>query len=114
MLFKFLGPLLYAATSFASGSTLVFDGTGADLGFPGLWVPTGYASGASLANSTTWDSATFASIGVTPGTYVWTWGSNADQSFTLVAMVPEPAAIGMFGFGVLLIGAFVGLRRRVA
>lgn len=28
--------------------------------------------------------------------------------------VPEPAALGMFGFGVLLIGAFVGLRRRTA
>lgn len=25
---------------------------------------------------------------------------------------PEPAALGMFGFGVLLIGAFLGLRRR--
>jgi len=28
--------------------------------------------------------------------------------------VPEPAALGMFGFGVLLIGAFVGLRQPVA
>lgn len=27
--------------------------------------------------------------------------------------VPEPAAIGMFGLGVLLIGLFVGLRRRM-
>lgn len=29
------------------------------------------------------------------------------------AGVPEPAALGMFGFGVLLAGAFVGLRRRI-
>lgn len=28
--------------------------------------------------------------------------------------VPEPAELGMFGLGLLLIGAFVGLRRRVA
>ncbi|MGH8117063.1 MAG: PEP-CTERM sorting domain-containing protein [Rhodanobacteraceae bacterium] len=51
-----------------------------------------------------------------PGTYTWTWGTGADQSFTLdiVNAVPEPAALGMFGFGVLLIGAFVGLRRRMA
>ncbi|MGH8191169.1 MAG: hypothetical protein ACREP2_06955 [Rhodanobacteraceae bacterium] len=28
--------------------------------------------------------------------------------------VPEPAAAGIFGFGVLLIGMFVGLRRRMA
>jgi hypothetical protein len=26
--------------------------------------------------------------------------------------VPEPAALGMFGFGALLIGLFAGLRRR--
>lgn len=29
-----------------------------------------------------------------------------------VTSVPEPAELGMFGFGMLLIGAFVGLRRR--
>jgi hypothetical protein len=28
--------------------------------------------------------------------------------------VPEPAALGLFGFGALLIGAFAGLRRRMA
>ncbi len=28
--------------------------------------------------------------------------------------VPEPAALGMFGFGALLIGLFAGLRRRLA
>lgn len=104
----------YAATSLASGSTLVFDGTGDDLGSPGLWVPTGYVSGDPLANSTTWTGASFASLGVTPGTYKWTWGTGADQSFTLDVRVSEPAALGMFGLGVLLIGGFVGLRRRVA
>jgi putative SOS response-associated peptidase YedK len=43
----------------------------------------GYASDDALGTSTdTWDNATFASLGVTPGTYVWTWGTDADQSFT--------------------------------
>ncbi|MBU6417647.1 MAG: PEP-CTERM sorting domain-containing protein [Xanthomonadaceae bacterium] len=28
--------------------------------------------------------------------------------------MPEPAALGMFGLGVLLIGVFTGWRRRVA
>jgi hypothetical protein len=27
--------------------------------------------------------------------------------------VPEPGALGMFGFGALLIGLFAGLRRRM-
>jgi hypothetical protein len=29
------------------------------------------------------------------------------------APVPEPAALGMFGLGALLIGLFAGMRRRV-
>ncbi|MGH9440195.1 MAG: PEP-CTERM sorting domain-containing protein [Terriglobia bacterium] len=38
------------------------------------------------------------------------------SSFTITAAstaVPEPAVLGMFGLGMLLIGGFVGLRRRV-
>ena len=107
----------YPATSLASGSTLVFDGTGDDMGYTGFYLPNGYTSGNSLANSTTWADATFSSLGLTPGTYTWTWGTGADQSFTLdigAGSVPEPAELGVFGFGVLLIGAFVGLRRRFA
>lgn len=86
---------------------------------PGIsfWVPSGYVSENALSSSATWDNATFASLGVTPGTYIWTWGTGADQRFTLdvvnATAVPEPAALGMFGFGVLLAGAFVGLRRRI-
>ena len=52
------------------------------------------------------------------GTYTWTWGTGAEQSFTLIigntVNAPEPGALGMFGLGVLMIGAFVDLRRRVA
>ena len=33
----------------------------------------------------TFNKATFASLGVTPGTYVWTWGTGLEnQNFTLV------------------------------
>lgn len=105
--------------STASGDFSAVMGNPLYWGVPGLYVPYGYTSDTALSGSATWDHATFASLGVTPGTYVWTWGSGADQSFTLdivapAAAVPEPAALGIFGFGVLLIGAFVGLRRQVA
>jgi len=54
------------------------------LGFDGLLlVPSGYVSGAPLSDSMTFNNATFASLGVTPGTYVWTWGAGANQNFTL-------------------------------
>src|SRR5947207_14277430 len=48
-----------------------------------LVVPVGYVSGNTLSNSMTFNNATLASLGVTPGTYVWTWGTGADQNFTL-------------------------------
>jgi hypothetical protein len=70
-------------------------------------VPTGYVSGAALSNTSTYDNATFASLGVTPGAYVWTWGSGAHiDSFTLVIGAPEPSGVLLLalplGFVVML------------
>jgi len=48
-----------------------------------LVVPAGYVSGTALSDSATYNNATFATLGVTPGTYVWTWGDGANQNFTL-------------------------------
>lgn len=108
----------YWVASVGNGSTVVFDGGGDTLSVSKLYLPPGYRSGDSLSNTTTWDNASFASLGLTPGRYVWIWGTGAEQRFTLViggaVTVPEPATLGMYGFGVLLIGAFVGLRRRAA
>jgi len=48
-----------------------------------LTVPAGYVSGTALSGSATYSGETLASLGVTPGTYVWMWGTGANQNFTL-------------------------------
>jgi hypothetical protein len=40
-----------------------------------LGVPHDYVSGSALSDTSTYDGATFASLGVTPGRYEWTWGA---------------------------------------
>jgi hypothetical protein len=76
-------------------------------------VPAGYVSGNALSDTSTYSGQTFSSLGVTPGTYKWTWGSGANQNFTLVigggSTVPEPSTWAMMLIGFAGLG-FVGYR----
>ena len=61
-----------------------------------LSVPLGYVSNHPLSDTSTYNGETFSSLGATPGTYVWTWGTGANQNFTLVVgEVPEPSTWAM-------------------
>jgi PEP-CTERM motif len=106
-------------TTIGSGGVIVASsGSGQQVGIQGLpdgfsapvlTVPVGYLSDASLSDTSTYNNRTFASLGVTPGTYVWTWGTGAHaDSFTLET-VPEPASLGMLALGL----AGLGLARRM-
>lgn len=81
-----------------------------------LVVPSGYVSGASLSDSTTWDNTTISGLGLTPGTYTWTWGSGPTaDSFVLVigsAAVPEPSGMILLGPAIGAIGVGTWSRRR--
>jgi hypothetical protein len=79
-----------------------------------LIVPTGYTSGTVLAPSTdTFDSTTLALMGINVGTYEWTWGAAADQSFTIdVVATPVPAAFSLFATGLGGLGLFGWRRKR--
>lgn len=100
------------STSFGSGSFIsANNGSGDPVGiespvFNELIVPLGYVSGNPLSDTSTYAGATFTSLGVMPGTYEWTWGTGANQNFTLqigAAAVPEPSSL------LLLVGALAGL-----
>jgi hypothetical protein len=82
-----------------SGSGDVF---GIDFGIPrSLNVPVGYGSGAPLSGSSTYTSQTFATLGLTPDTYVWSWGSgDSADSFTL-NVVPEPSTVILMSLGLV-------------
>ena len=80
-----------------------------------LWVPRGYVSGDLLSSSSTYTNATLASLGVTPGTYIWRWGNGLEnQKFTLIiggVGVPDGGtAISLLGCALLGLAA---LRRKL-
>jgi hypothetical protein len=78
-----------------------------------LFLPQGYVSGAALSDSMTFNNATFASLGVIPGTYVWTWGTGLpNQNFTLQiggAGVPDGGStVSLLGCALLGLAAVRG------
>ena len=93
------------AASSGSGNVVLVPGHNGDLD-----VPADYVSGSPLSATDTWNRQTIASLGLTPGSYVYTWGSGATaDSYTLnINAVPEPATIG----GVGVVAALLSLRRR--
>ncbi|MBV9010366.1 MAG: hypothetical protein JO354_14565 [Verrucomicrobia bacterium] len=92
----------------SSGSVAGIDG------FDGLViVPVGYSSNSALSGTATYNNATFSTLGVTPGTYEWSWGDGANQNFTLT-IAAGPHGVGDTGSTMALLlaglGALVGAR----
>ncbi|HEV7997451.1 MAG TPA: PEP-CTERM sorting domain-containing protein [Stellaceae bacterium] len=112
------GPVGFGPGVFTSATTGTGDLVGIQqlIGEPAgfVFVPTGYASGAPLSDTATYDNQSFATLGLTPGTYEWTWGNGAaDDTFTLDVAVPEPASLMLLGAAVGL-GLLVRRRRKAA
>jgi hypothetical protein len=114
-------------TSFGSGNVFLANTSSGDLvgiagnvgsppgGIGVVTVPQGYVSGTALSDSATYSNASFAILGLTPGTYVWTWGAGANQNFTLQIgprVVPDGGStVSLLGFALLGLAA---VRRKLS
>ena len=114
-------------TSFGSGGlTTANSGTGDAVGLQVIEPPTeaiiglpeGYVSGHALSDTSTYDNMNFSMLGVTPGTYTWTWGTGANaDSFTLQigpAAVPETSTIALLALPLGLVMWLTARRTRPA
>lgn len=101
------------------GTTAASSGSGATFGINDmvLDLPGGYISG-PISGSSTFDNTTIASLGFTPGTYVFSWDSGGgvvveDDNITVQVgpAVPEPSTWAMMCLGFAGLG-FLGYRAR--
>ncbi len=84
-----------------------------------IWLsyPNGYSSGNPLSSTATWTGATLSSLGLTPGTASWTWGSGPTaDSFVIKVSAPEPTSLALVATALLMFGvaSFVRCRHRAA
>lgn len=111
----YAGPVAFGSLGLLTASSGSGNRVGIDQDSGELFVPASYVSGSTLSSSATWDNKTFASLGVTPGTYVWSWGSGANaDNFTLhigAAAVPEPASLTVLAMGLVGLGMVLPKRR---
>jgi hypothetical protein len=103
------GDFLFISTTSGTGDRFSVDSTQGSTGpVDGIIVPEGYVSGTSLNGTLTFESTTFADLGLVQGSYVW---SLPNDTFTL-NIVPVPAAIWLFLSGLGLLSWF--RRRQIA
>lgn len=82
-----IGPGGVTAATSGSGQVAYVQGaTGS------VFLPAGYVSGSPIAGTSTFAGATFASLGVTPGTYTYTFGAGPTADAVLIVTGPAPAA----------------------
>ena len=92
----------FANISLATGDDVEIVGNPDQHGQPVLFVPHNYVNDTPLSDTAPYNGESFSTIGATPGTYEWKWGTGPDQNFTL-DVVPEPST------WIMMLAGFAGL-----
>ena len=111
-----VGPTSFGVGGSTVSSATTGDFAGLDADSAYLAVPLGFVSGSSLSGSDTFVNATFASLGLTPGSYTYEWSppNVTDDSFVInipATAVPEPATLALLA-APLAAFLFAKVRRR--
>jgi hypothetical protein len=122
---KIYGPVSGPAT-LGTGNPIFSDSSSGDFAGishynNGLVIPDTYTSGGSIFGTSTFLSQTFASLGLTAGTYDWVWGSSNPDSYRLCigsgpcapASSSVPGPLPLFGAGAAF-GWSRRLRKRIS
>jgi PEP-CTERM motif len=113
------GPFSFGPGVFTDATTGAGDLVGVQVlrGSPGfIVVPAGYASGAALSDTATYANQSFTSLGLTPGVYVYNFGSGTDAGTFTVRVgvpVPEPSSLALLSTSLLSLG-WLWRRRKTA
>jgi hypothetical protein len=109
------GPARFGPGGGQDASSGTGDSVGVEIATHMLFVPSGYVSDTPLSDTATYTDASFASLGVSRGTFEWTWGTGANQNFTLVIEeAPEPSTWAMMLLGFAGLGLAGWRHRRTA
>ncbi|HET9819750.1 MAG TPA: PEP-CTERM sorting domain-containing protein [Rhodanobacteraceae bacterium] len=114
------GPTGHTTTFFGAGNLFGYYLTNGNTTFYSSWMLNGDGTSRVVTYAGDGKNRVALTNGLfSPGEFLLAWedGSDFDYNDFVVLVesvhpVPEPAALGMFGAGILLIGLFAGLRRR--
>jgi hypothetical protein len=109
----YIGSIVAPSDYGAGGLTFASSGSGDLFGYSGggdgrILVPDGYVSGNPLVGTSIFSGATFASLGMAAGTYVWSWSSDS-LTLNVEATVPIPSAAWLLGSA---LGFLLWMRRQ--
>jgi hypothetical protein len=111
------GPKSFGAGGFTAASSTSGTVAGISGAADTVILPSDYNPGDPMAPTITiWDNSTISSLGLRPGSYVYTWGAgaNADSLTVNISGVPEASTWAMLLLGAGLIGATLRTARRKA